>query len=119
MAVSDQAPADPGDEAADDPLAITFDEDFVRGATVQEPSARARMLANRRQQDHSDALPDWPPPRTTLPAGGRRMRRVLAAVVVFAMIFAGYAAYCQRQVGAPQAPVPNIRPGSTGGNSGP
>jgi hypothetical protein len=36
-----------GDERWDDRWNVTFDEDFVRAATVKEPGARARQLAAR------------------------------------------------------------------------
>lgn len=38
---------DAGDERWDDRWNITFDEAFVRAATVKEPGARARQLAAR------------------------------------------------------------------------
>lgn len=42
-----ERPGDQGDDRWDDRWNITFDEAFVRAATVKEPGARARQLAAR------------------------------------------------------------------------
>ncbi|MFJ4469809.1 hypothetical protein ACIP2X_20380 [Streptomyces sp. NPDC089424] len=70
-----RAGGDVGEGAADEPAGdarsagdgwddLVLDEDFVRGAGTSEPSARARMLAERWRRDEPEPQPwrsDEPP----------------------------------------------------------
>ncbi|MYV98777.1 hypothetical protein GT354_10870 [Streptomyces sp. SID3343] len=66
-----------------DPFAgYVFDEDFVRGATTSEGSARARMLAQRWRESPPEPAQPWragPAPRTRR---GSRVKLLLVVVVV-------------------------------------
>ncbi|MCX4664947.1 hypothetical protein GT204_27565 [Streptomyces sp. SID4919] len=65
-----------GDERPVD--GIEFDEDFVRGAEVKEPSARARMLAEKWRSQAPEPQPwrsDEPPAGWFWSKARRRKRR--------------------------------------------
>ncbi|MGA5140888.1 hypothetical protein [Streptomyces azureus] len=53
-----------GDDARDDLDGVVLDEDFIRSAETSEPSARARMLAERWRREEPEPQPwrsDEPP----------------------------------------------------------
>jgi hypothetical protein len=83
-----------GDEPAE-PLEVRLDADFVRAATVKEPSARARMLAQKWAQEKPVEQPfrSWTPAAAEVPVrarrSGRRLWRGLLAVVVLLGLAAG------------------------------
>ncbi|MER5886141.1 hypothetical protein ABT160_20155 [Streptomyces sp. NPDC001941] len=63
---------------ADTDLSRELDEDFVRGATVKEPSARSRMLAARWRDQPPEPQPwraDEPPAGWFFSRARRRWRR--------------------------------------------
>jgi hypothetical protein len=99
--MSDRDPVGPGQ---DDPEVVRLDEDFIRAATVKEPSARARMLAGARPHPAPEQEPwrSWPPP------GARRGRRVVTALVAILAVVGGglgVAVLYRPGAGAPANPV--------------
>ncbi|MFE3198850.1 hypothetical protein [Embleya sp. NPDC059237] len=81
-------PAGAGSGGADpnDPFAgYVFDEDFVRGATTTEGSARARMLARKWANEPPQHAP-WRADGPSRPPRRRRWRTVLVTVAVLALV---------------------------------
>jgi hypothetical protein len=74
-----------GGGAADPFAGYVFDEDFVRGATTSEGSARARMLAQRWRETPPEPAQPWragPAPR---PRRGSRVTLLLVVAVVIVL----------------------------------
>jgi hypothetical protein len=103
-----------GEPDSGDPDAVTLDEDFIRSATIKEPSARARMLTQKWSQQQasqaqaSQALDASPPPR-------RRSRRIARAVtgggLALAIVAAGTVAlYPQWRTSGPTPPAQRAAP---------
>jgi len=68
---------------------LVLDEDFVRGATHQEGSARARLLASKWQQEppaDTSWRPEPTPPRRWYERGPLRRRGVRRAALAVAVV---------------------------------
>ncbi|MET9685254.1 hypothetical protein [Streptomyces coeruleorubidus] len=67
-----------GDDAWDDLDGVVLDEDFIRSAGTSEPSARARMLAERWRREEPEPQPwrsDEPPAGWSFSKARRRRWR--------------------------------------------
>ncbi|MGC0423256.1 hypothetical protein [Embleya sp. AB8] len=73
--------ADPNDPFA----GYVFDEDFVKGATRTEGSARARMLARKWANEPPEQQP-WRADGPRRPGGRKRLRTVVVTVAVLALV---------------------------------